>query len=121
MPDRIPIPDLTFRQRVTLRALDRVLWMAVAATLMGVAFIILAVGLVNAQNDKAAVDTCRSRIAGEVSQAQADVSVAVGDGLRALRNQDVTAAAKADRDYVAAKARLGAAKERRERSEEICA
>lgn len=117
----MPDPHLPFRQRVTLRLLSPALWFGLAALLMAVAFLVVAVGLVGRFDDKRAEDTCRSRIAGEVTQAQGEVTLAVGDGLAALDLGDPAARAQARADYGRAETHLATALEARERSEETCA
>lgn len=134
MPDRIPNPALTFPQRMKVRLTSPVLWFGVAATILAAAFLILAINLTDSIENKRAEDTCRSRLAGEVSQGMGEVSLAVGavseavgDGLSALRRDDDAAAAKAATDFVAAKEQLAEAQVHlndalaaREMSEETC-
>lgn len=120
MPDRIPNPALTFRQRIAIRLTSATFWFGLAAAGMAAAFIILAVNLTDAVENKRAEDTCRSRIAGDVTQAQGEVTLAVGDGLAALEADDPVARAEARVEYAEAAAHLDRALEARERSEETC-
>lgn len=120
MPDRIPNPDLTFSQRLRIRATSPTLWFGIAATIMAGAFLTLALNLTSSIEDKRAEDTCRSRIAGAVTAAQGEVTLAVGDALAALEADDEPARAEAREAYAAAKAHLTDSLAARERSEETC-
>lgn len=111
-----------------LRLLDWRLWAALAAVLLLVAVVVASLAASDASADdrvevarlRLELD-CRSRIAGEVTQAQGEVTVAVGAGLAALSAEDEAALATAVEHYEVASARLEEALAARESSEDTCA
>lgn len=113
---------------VRLRLLDWRLWASIAAVLLLTAVVIFgAASREGSADDRQEVDRlraeldCRSRIAGEVTQAQGEVTVAVGAGLAALSAEDQAALAVAVDEYEVAAARLEEALGTREGSEDTCA
>lgn len=111
-----PAPDKAIQRQVAIR---RIL-MAVAAVLFAAALAMFALVLTVGQYNSRKEDDCRSRIAGQVSQAQGDITIAVGDGLRGLRRGDVVMQEQADEDYGKARGRLEDALAARDGAEETC-
>jgi hypothetical protein len=92
----------------------------VAAVLFGLALVLYGLVLTTGQYNGEKERECQSRISNGVTQSQGNITIAVGDGLLGLREEDEGLGDRAAEDYLAARGALDEALRERDVAEETC-